>query len=105
MKKLLDRCAGRMKLIEEGYDVYHPEYAALYGEYLRLLKRLSYRNGSAEKKVRLSLTYSRGAESAKFWATYKGDVSSLSRADKISLTWKEKRRTIHLDSSQYTELS
>lgn len=78
----LDEMIGEFMLLSDGLIIYHSEYVAVYGRYIGFLQRLPYRPISKEVRKYLTDLYSREAESARFWATYEGDISKLTAKQK-----------------------
>lgn len=71
---------GYYLLVEEGLNIYNPQYVARYGSFMRCLKRLDYKQEKKTTKY-LRESYSNSAASAKFFATYPKDLSGMSPRD------------------------
>lgn len=71
---------GYYLLAQEGLLVYNPKYVARYGSFMRCLKRLKYKP-KKETTPYLEESYRNSAESAKFYATYPADLSTMSLAE------------------------
>ena len=78
----IDEFIGKHDLESSGCIIYNPQYAALYGRYIKRLQNLSYRPMSDEKRARLSKNYERLARSAKFWATFPHNADDFTPTEK-----------------------
>jgi hypothetical protein len=65
----IDENISRYDLENSGCVIHNPKYVAVYGRYLKLLRKLKYKPMSDEKRNRLMQAYENSARAARFWAT------------------------------------
>lgn len=81
----IDELLGEHNLLSGGYVIHNRHYLGRYGKFLRLLRDLRHRPLTAEKRAYLTKEYTRGMESAKFWATFPQKADDLSPIEKKRL--------------------
>ena len=78
----IDELIGEHDLLSCGYEIHNWQYVGRYGRFLRLLRDLEFKPMPADKRAYFNKEYTRGMESAKFWAIFPHDADDYSPTEK-----------------------
>ena len=78
----IDEHIGEHDLLANGYEIHNRQYVARYGLFLRLLRNIRNKSMPTQRRMYLTREYTRGMESAKFWATFPHNADKFSPTEK-----------------------